>query len=116
MDKTLLLTRRERRRALRKFNREVATTPRVTKKIPLPAGLSTYVGSVKSDWQTVVALLIVALAATSLLWAKFRRRKVRLPSGLRTAGCAPPDQSATHQSIIFHARKGERPQVIVKNK
>lgn len=69
----------------------------------------------KSDWQTVVALLIVALAATSLLWAKFRRRKFDFHRDTH-CGCAPPDQSATHQSIIFHARKGERPQVIVKNK
>lgn len=69
----------------------------------------------KSDWQTVIALLIVALAATGLLWAKFRRRKFSFHRDTH-CGCAPPSQSTTHQSIIFRARKGERPQVIVKKK
>ncbi len=68
-----------------------------------------------SDWQTVVSLLIVALAATGLLWARFRKRKFNFHRDTH-CGCAPPDRTNTPQSIIFHARKGERPQVIVKNK
>jgi hypothetical protein len=46
---------------------------------------------------------------------KFRRRKFNFHRDTH-CGCAPPSQSTTHQSIIFHARKGERPQVIVKKK
>lgn len=67
------------------------------------------------NWQTIVSLIIVALAATGLLWSKFRRRKFNFHRDTH-CGCAPPDQSPTHQSIIFHARKGERPQVIIKKK
>jgi hypothetical protein len=70
---------------------------------------------VNSDWQTVAALIIVALAATALLWARFRKRKFSFHRDTH-CGCATPDQSTTHQSIVFHARKGERPQIIVKKK
>lgn len=74
-----------------------------------------YVGNVNQDWQTVVSLLIVALAATGLLWARFRKRKFSFERDTH-CGCARPDQSTTHQSIVFRTRKGERPQVIVKKK
>jgi len=67
------------------------------------------------DWQTVVSLIIVALAATGLLWRQFRRRKFDFHRATH-CGCTSPAQSPTHQSIIFHARKGERPQVIFKKK
>jgi len=63
----------------------------------------------------VVSLLIVALAAGGLLWARFRKRKFNFRRDTH-CGCASPDQSTTHQSIVFHARKGERAQVIVKKK
>jgi hypothetical protein len=74
-----------------------------------------YVEIVNSDWQTVVSLVIVAAAAAGLLWAKFRKRKFNFHRDTH-CGCATPDQSTTHQSIIFRARKGERPQVVVKRK
>lgn len=74
-----------------------------------------YVGNVNSQWQTVVSLVIVALAAAGLLWAKFRKRKFNFHRDTH-CGCSTPDQSTTHQSIVFHARKGERPQVIVKRR
>ena len=31
-------------------------------------------------------------------------------------GCASPGKSPSHSSIVFHARKGERPRVVVKLK
>lgn len=68
-----------------------------------------------AHWQTVISLLIVALAAAGLLWARFRKRNFNFHRDTH-CGCATPDRSTTHQSIIFHARKGERPQVIVKKK
>ena len=69
----------------------------------------------KSDWQTVVSLVIVAGAAGGLLWAKFRRRRFDFHRDTH-CGCAAPDASNSGQTIIFRARKGEVPQVIVKNK
>jgi hypothetical protein len=67
------------------------------------------------EWQTVTALVIVALATTALLWGKFRRRKFDFHRDTG-CGCSSPSDSKHHESIIFHARKGERPKVIVKNK
>lgn len=68
-----------------------------------------------SHWQTVISLVIVALAASGLLWAKFRKRKFDFHRDTH-CGCGTPNQSTTHQSIVFRARKGERPQVIVKKR
>jgi len=67
------------------------------------------------NWQTAVSLLIVVAAASGLIWARFRRRKFNFHRDTH-CGCTVPGQSTTHQSIIFHVRKGERPQVIVKKK
>lgn len=63
----------------------------------------------------MISLVIVALAAGGMLWAKFRKRKFDFHRDTH-CGCGTPDQSTTHQSIVFHARKGERPQVIVKKR
>ena len=67
------------------------------------------------NWQTITSLVIVALAAAGLLWGRFRRRKFDFHRDTH-CGCASPSESTTHESIIFHARKGERPQVIIKKK
>jgi hypothetical protein len=67
------------------------------------------------NWQTLVALLIVALAAAGLLWGLLRRRKFRYRRD-GPCGCALPARGETGSSIVFHARKGARPQIIVKNK
>lgn len=72
-----------------------------------------YVGYV--NWQTVAALAIVALAAAGLLWGLVRRRKFKLHRDT-PCGCASPAASAPQNSIVFHARKGERPRIIVKNR
>jgi hypothetical protein len=67
------------------------------------------------NWQTAVALTIVALAAAGLLWPRRRRRKFCFERDTH-CGCSTPDHSAKDSSIVFHARKGERPRIIVKNK
>jgi hypothetical protein len=64
------------------------------------------------DWQQLVALAIVAIAAGLLLWRWLRPRK-RF-SGRVGSGCCAPAASP-RGSIVFHARKGERRQIIIKN-
>ncbi len=68
------------------------------------------------EWQRVASLAIVALAAALLLWSKFRRRKFDLRRDTH-CGCALPASPGDAQgSIIFRARKGSRPEVVVKMK
>jgi len=65
--------------------------------------------------QTLVALMIVAAAATGLAWGMLRRRKFSFQRDTH-CGCSSPSRSGSEGSIVFHARKGERPRVIVKSK
>jgi hypothetical protein len=65
------------------------------------------------DWQQPVALGIVALAAGGLLWRQFRPRKP-LTGGPGGCHCEGSSALRSKGSIVFHARKGERPKVIVK--
>ncbi|MBI5802914.1 MAG: hypothetical protein HZA92_19610 [Verrucomicrobia bacterium] len=64
------------------------------------------------DWQQLAALAIVGIAAFLLLRSQLRPRGHCLskagPCGCSATGPAPKG------SIVFRARKGERPQVIVK--
>ena len=66
------------------------------------------------DWQQLVTLVIVGATAALLLWARFRPRKFSFHRdthcGCSTAGNPP------QYSVIYHARKGERPQVVIKPK
>lgn len=59
--------------------------------------------------------MIVTLAAAGLLWGLLRRRKFNFQRDTH-CGCSSPSDSARDHSIVFHVRKGERPQIIVKNK
>ena len=67
------------------------------------------------NWQTVVSLIIVALAATALLWSWWHRRKFSFARDTH-CGCSTAEHAPNTCSIVFHARKGERPQIIVKTK
>jgi hypothetical protein len=70
------------------------------------------------DWQQLVALTIVAVTAALLVASKFRRRKFSFERDT-PCGCAAgriSSHSAIQHSIVFHARKGERPQVLIKMK
>ncbi|HEX4645159.1 MAG TPA: hypothetical protein VH598_06075 [Verrucomicrobiae bacterium] len=67
------------------------------------------------DWQQIVSLAIVGLSAALLLRSKFRPRKFSLQRDTH-CGCAPVGRSAPQNSIVFRARRGERPQVVVKMK
>jgi hypothetical protein len=67
------------------------------------------------DWQQVIALGIVAATAGVFIWRKFRRRKFSFERDT-PYGCAGGGQDTAQNRIIFHARKGGRPEVIVKMK
>jgi hypothetical protein len=65
------------------------------------------------DWQQLVSLIVVASAAVLLLGSRFRRRKFSFERDTH-CGCAAIQGSSLQSSIIFRARKGERPEVLVK--
>lgn len=76
-------------------------------------GFRGYVGNM--DWQQTVSLVIVAGAAVMLAGGKLRRRKVSWDRDTH-CGCSAATTSAMRGSIIYRARKGERPQVVVRMK
>lgn len=67
------------------------------------------------DWQQPTALAIVALSVALLAWSRRRRRKFQFGRDTH-CGCSSPAGSAPQSSIVFHARKGETPQILVKMK
>jgi hypothetical protein len=68
------------------------------------------------DWQQLVALTIVGITAAVLLWTRFRPRKFRFGRDAHCGcGCAASHPSS-QPSVIFRARKGERPQMVVRMK
>jgi hypothetical protein len=64
------------------------------------------------DWQQSVSLFIVAAAAVGLLGSKLRRRRFRFDQAGH-CGCSTVVGSS-QSSIVFRARKGTRPEVLVK--
>ena len=70
-----------------------------------------YVASM--DWQQLVSLVIVASAAVLLVRSRFGRRKFSFERDTH-CGCAAVQESSPQSSIIFHARKGARPEVVVR--
>ena len=66
------------------------------------------------DWQQITALVIVAATAGLFVASRLRRRKFSFERDTH-CGCSSPAQDGAKQSIIFHARRGERPVVIEKN-
>ena len=65
------------------------------------------------DWQQLVSLVVVASAAVLLAGRKFRRRKFSFERDTH-CGCAAVQESSARNTIVFHARKGDRPRVLVK--
>jgi hypothetical protein len=66
-------------------------------------------------WQQAASLAIVGVAATLLLRALFRPRKFSFQRDTH-CGCSSAGGVAPQHSIIFRARKGERPQILIKPK
>jgi hypothetical protein len=67
------------------------------------------------DWQEFIALSIVAATALVFVFNKFRRKKFSFQRDTH-CGCSGAGNSASKGSIIFHARKGERGEIIMKMK
>jgi hypothetical protein len=67
------------------------------------------------DWQQLTALAIVVITAAIFIWQRFRRRKFSFEHSTH-CGCSAAGQTPPRGSIIFRARKGERPEVVVKMK
>jgi hypothetical protein len=65
------------------------------------------------DWQQAVALSIVAGTAALLVRSRLRRQRFSLARDTH-CGCAGGNPGGLQGSIVYRARKGERPQVIVK--
>ncbi len=65
------------------------------------------------DWQQIIALAIVGIAAFLLIRSQLRPRSRCGGSG-QVCGCAGNSGPTPKGSIVFRARKGERPQIIVK--
>jgi len=65
------------------------------------------------DWQQSVSLCIVAAAAVGLIGSKLRRRRFTFGQEGH-CGCSAVAGSNPQSSIVFRARKGQRPEVLVK--
>jgi len=65
------------------------------------------------DWQQPVSLLIVAASAVGLVGSKLRRRRFRFNQAGH-CGCSVVAGSLPQSSIVFRARKGKRPEVLLK--
>jgi len=66
------------------------------------------------DWQETAALAIVATVTALFAWARLRPRKFSFQRDTH-CGCASP-AAPPKSSIIFHARKGERGQIVMRMK
>jgi len=67
------------------------------------------------DWQEITALSIVAATAVVFAAKKFRRKKFSFQRDTH-CGCSSGGGAVPGSSIVFHARKGERGQIIMKMK
>jgi hypothetical protein len=67
------------------------------------------------DWQQFVSLVIVVVAASAFVWRRFRPRKFSFARDTH-CGCSAVRDSSPQSSIVFHVRKGGRPQILMKMK
>jgi len=68
------------------------------------------------DWQEAIALTIVAATSVLFFWQQVRLRRATFgkhPKQL-ACGCAAATPSSTTPIITYHAKKGARPVLIVR--
>jgi len=65
------------------------------------------------DWQQIAALTVVAATAGIFIWTKLRRRKFSFEHDTH-CGCGSASERGLGYSIVFSARKGHRPKIILK--
>ncbi len=68
------------------------------------------------DWQQFAALGIVGVTVLLLLRGRFHRRKFSLQRDTPCGCSAAARSSPTQSTVTFRARKGGRPEIIVKIK
>jgi hypothetical protein len=68
------------------------------------------------DWQRIAALAVVAGTAGVFLARAWPRRRKFSFERQTHCGCGTAGQAGARNSVVFHARKGRRPQVIVRMK
>ena len=66
------------------------------------------------DWQQIIALVIVVVTAGIFLWSRLKPRKFNLEKDTHCGCSNKAGQEVMRSSIVFRARKGERPQITVK--
>jgi hypothetical protein len=74
--------------------------------------ISSYVATM--NWQQLVSLAIVGVAAALLLRKQFRRRKFSFARDTHCCGCGNSQDTRSQPNVILRARKGERPQMVIK--
>jgi hypothetical protein len=94
------------------FPPAAAGTAAPFKEICCAPDISSYVASM--DWQQVISLVIVVTVTGLFVWSRFRPRKFSFERDTH-CGCSSVQSSAPKSSIVFRARKGERPQILVKS-
>ena len=65
------------------------------------------------DWQQITALAVVAATIGIFVWTKTRRRKFSFEHDTH-CGCASGTEAGARTSLVFSARKGHRPKIIIK--
>jgi hypothetical protein len=65
------------------------------------------------DWQQLLSLGIVAATVVLLVGSRFRRGKFSFQRGTQ-CGCSAVSHGGKPGSVIYRARKGQRPEVLVK--
>jgi hypothetical protein len=65
------------------------------------------------DWQQLVSLAVVGSAAVLLVGSGLGRRKFSFERETH-CGCAAVREPSSESSIVFRARKGLRPEVVVR--
>jgi len=68
------------------------------------------------DWQRIAALAVVAGTASVFLARAWPGRRKFSFERQTHCGCGAAGQAGARNSVVFHARKGQRAQVIVKMK